>query len=127
MLHEKSGKRGTQNRDQYQVAQSWFIAKMDGACSPEFEVWISNLEFSHNEVWVGVAKIPAKIFIFEEILKITFQLSIEHSIFHLEFMSVCVAALLLFKPCSSYYSGFGIFLGQKAYAFQLLPYKNEKS
>ena len=34
------------------------------------------------------------LFIFEEILKGTFQLSIEHSIFRLEFMSVYVAALL---------------------------------
>ena len=62
---------------------------------------------------MGVPKIPAKIFIFEEILKGTFQLSVKHSIFHLEFMSVCVAALLLFKPCSSYYSGFGMLPGQK--------------
>ena len=46
-----------------------------------------------NEVWVGVPKIPDKIFIFEEILKGTIQLSVDHSIFHLEFMSVCVAAL----------------------------------
>ena len=74
---------------------------------------------------MGVPKIPAKIFIFEEILKGTFQLSVEHSIFHLEFMSVCIAALLLFKPCSSYYSGFGMLSGQKAYTFQLLPYKNQ--
>ena len=43
---------------------------------------------------MGVPKIPAKIFIFEEILKGTFQLSVERSIFHLEFMSVYVAALL---------------------------------
>ena len=56
---------------------------------------------------MGVPKIPAKIFIFEEILKGTFQLSAEHSIFHLEFMSV------LFKPCSSYYSGFGMLPGRK--------------
>ena len=73
---------------------------------------------------MGVPKIPAKIFIFEEILKGTFQLSVEHSIFLLEFMSVCVAALLLFKPCSSYYSGFRMLPGQEAYTFQLLPYKN---
>ena len=63
---------------------------------------------------MGVPKIPAKIFIFEEILKGTFQLSVEHSIFHLEFMSVCVAALLLFKTCSSYYSGFGMLPGRKS-------------
>ena len=61
-----------------------------------------------------VPKIPAKIFIFEEILKGTFQLSVEHSIFHLEFMSVCVGTLLLFKPCSSYYSGFGMLPGTKS-------------
>ena len=73
---------------------------------------------------MGVPKIPAKTFIFEEILKGTFQLSVEYSIFHLQFMSVCVAALLLFKPYSSYYSGFGMLAGQKAFAFQLLPYKN---
>ena len=47
---------------------------------------------------MGVPKLPAKIFHFEEILKGTFQLSVEHLIFHLELMSVCVAAL---KPCSS--------------------------
>ena len=41
-----------------------------------------------NEVWVGVPKIPAKIFIFEETHKAISQLSVEHSIFHLEFMSV---------------------------------------
>ena len=34
---------------------------------------------------------------FKEILKAIFQFSVEHSIFHLEFMSV-VAELLLFKP-----------------------------
>ena len=33
---------------------------------------------------MGVPKIPAKIFIFEEILKGTFQLSVEHLTFHLE-------------------------------------------
>ena len=36
--------------------------------------------------------VPNKILIFEEILKRTFQLSVEHSIFHLEFMPVCFAA-----------------------------------
>ena len=72
---------------------------------------------------MGVPKIPTKIFIFEEILKGTFQLSVEHSMFHLELMSVCVA-VLLFKPCSSYYSGFGMLPGQKACTVQLLPYKN---
>ena len=77
---------------------------------------------------MGVPKTPAKIFIFEEILKGTFQLSTEHSIFHLQFMSVtlsvCVTALLLFKPGPSYYSGFGMLPGQKEYTFQMLPYKN---
>ena len=68
-------------------------------------------------------KVPVKICIFEEIREAIFQLSVEHSIFHLEFMSV-VAALLLFKTCSSYCSGFGMSSGQKAYTFQLLPYQN---
>ena len=63
---------------------------------------------------MGVPKIPAKIFIFEEILKGTFQLSVEHSIFHLKFMSVCVAAPFLFKPCSSYHSRFGMLPGTKS-------------
>ena len=62
----------------------------------------------------GFQKIPAKVFIFEEILKGTFQLSAEHSIVDLEFMSVCVSALLLFKHCSFYYSGFGMFPGTKS-------------
>ena len=47
---------------------------------------------------MGVPKIPAKILIFEEILKGTFQLSVEHSIFRFEFMSVCVATLLFLNP-----------------------------
>ena len=55
---------------------------------------------------MGVPKIPAKICIFKEIREAIFQVSVEHSIFHLEFMPM-VEALLLFKPCSSYYSGFG--------------------
>ena len=67
----------------------------------------SKLEIFTNEVWVGVPKIPAKICIFEEIREAIFQLSVEHSIFHLKFMSV-VTALSLFKPCSSYYSRFGM-------------------
>ena len=67
--------------------------------------------------------IRAKICIFEKLFKAIFQLSVEHSVFHLEFMSV-VGALLLFKPCSSYYSGSGMSPGQKAYTLQLLPYKN---
>ena len=81
---------------------------------PDFEMSVSNLEFSQTRYGWGFKKIPAKVLIFEEILKETFQLSIEHSIFYLEFMSVCVAALLLSKPCSSYYSGFGILPGTKS-------------
>ena len=50
---------------------------------------------------MGVPTIPAKILIFEEILKGTFQLSVEHSIFDLEFMSVCVAALLFLNQTRS--------------------------
>ena len=73
---------------------------------------------------MGVPKIPAKIFIFEEILKGTFQLSVEHSIFHLEFMSVCVAALLLFKPCSLLLRIWDVARTKSIYTFQLLPYKN---
>ena len=66
---------------------------------------------------------PAKIFIFEEILQGTFELSIEHSIFHLEFMSVCVDVLLL-NTVHHITQDLGCCQEQKAYMFQLLPYKN---
>ena len=85
---------------------------------------------------MGVPKTPAKIFIFEEILKGTIQLSDEHSIFHLEFMSVYVAAQLFILlriwdvarnkilPVHRITQDLGCCQEQKAYTFQLLPYKN---
>ena len=58
---------------------------------------------------MGVPKIPAKIFIFEEILKGTFQLSVEH---YFSFgVYDCTSPRCCFKHCSSYYSGFGMLSG----------------
>ena len=73
-------------------------AKTDGACPPNFEVRFK-LGIFPNEVWVGVPKIPAKILIFEQRLKGTFQLSVEHLIFDLEFVGVRRCAVVC-KPCS---------------------------
>ena len=98
------------------------LSMCDGACpltsKSRFQTW----HFLKRGIG-RKSKDPAKICIFEEILEAIFQLSVEHLIFHLEFMSA-VAALLFFKPGSSYYSGFGMSPGQKACTFQLPPYKN---
>ena len=80
-------------------------AKTDGACPPNFEVSVSNLEFSQTRYGWEFQRFPPKFS--QDILKGTFQLSVEHSIFHLEFMSVYVAALL-------FYSGFGMLPGTKS-------------
>ena len=74
---------------------------------------------------MGVPKIPTKIFIFEEILKGTSQLSVEHSIFHLELIYVGVRRrAVVLNPVHHITHDLGCCQEQKAYTFQLLPYKN---
>ena len=93
----------------------------------ERDAYFENFTFWRGAYWRGALIREWALIRSFTVLKGTFQLSVEHSIFHLEFyMSVCVTALLLFKPYSSYYSGFGMLPGQKVFSnsFQLLAYKN---
>ena len=78
------------------------------------------LATSQNEVWVGVLKIPAKICIFEAI----FQLSAEHSIFHLEFISVVAVVQTLFIILLKIWDVARKKKIQKQNTFQLPLYKN---
>ena len=60
---------------------------MDGKC-PKLRRLGFKLRIFQNKVWVGIPKIPAKLCIFQETHKAISQLSVENSIFHMEFMSV---------------------------------------
>ena len=88
-------------------------AKTDGVCPPNFEVLVSNLEFSQARYGWEFQRFPPKFSSSKNYSRepFNFLLNIQFFIWSL---CRCTSSRCCFKPCSSYYSGFGVLSGPKS-------------
>ena len=90
-----------------------FTAKTDGACLPDFEVSVSNLEFSQTRYGCEFQRFPPKFSSSKKYSRepFNFPMNIQFFIWSL---CRCTSPRCCFEPCSSYCSGFGMLPGTKS-------------
>ena len=108
----------------YAQLRSSVTAKTDGACPPKFEVSVSDLEFSQTRYGWEFQRFPPKFSSSKKYSREPFNFPWNIQFF---IWSLCRCASLrccCLNPVHHITQDLGCCQQQKAYTFQLLPYKN---